>query len=102
MNVPMIRISTVVLTATLAATAHAEYRCDSPSTPNDRQACAAAAQGPEALRRYIMSWPSQIANLQFSDYVDSNTERAWDMKRKAAIEEPAPFLIASSDQNDQK
>jgi len=98
MNVPMIRLSAIVLAATFAATAHAEYRCDSPSTPNDRQACAAAAQGPEALRRYVNSWPSQIANLQFSDYVDSNTERKWDQMQKAAVEEPSTIELALNDE----
>ena len=65
MNVPMIRLSAIVLTATFAASAHAGYRCDSPSTNNDRQACTAAAQGPEALRRYISSWPSQMCLIRF-------------------------------------
>ena len=74
----------LVLAAAFTASANAEYRCASPSNSVDQRACAAAEQGPDALRRYVQSWDKQIAGLQFSSYVDINTERAWEAKAQAA------------------
>lgn len=98
MNVPMIRLSAVVLATAFAATAHAEYRCDPAPSPMDRRACEAAAQGPDALRRFVNQWTSQMSNLQFSDYVDSNTERMWDSKSKAALPDRESIELASNDE----
>lgn len=97
MNVPMLRLSAIVLTAAFAASAHAEYRCGSAPSSIDARACAAAEQGPDALRRFVQQWTSQMSNLSFYDYVDSNTERAWETMRKAAIEEPSTIELASYD-----
>ena len=66
--------------ADLAATAHAEYKCDLPPTPIDRRACEAAKEGPESLRRFIQR-VEPIANVQFSDYVSDATILAWEMNR---------------------
>jgi hypothetical protein len=64
----------------LAATAHAEYKCDLPPTAIDRRACEAAKEGPDSLRRFIQG-VQPIANLQFSDYVSDATILAWEMNR---------------------
>jgi hypothetical protein len=64
--------------ADMAATAHAEYKCDLPPTPIDRRACEAATEGPESLRRFVQRMQT-IANLQFSDYVSDATILAWEM-----------------------
>jgi hypothetical protein len=80
MNAKTTRLSVgVVLAAGLAAAAHAEYRCTPAPTSIDRRACEAADQSPEALRRFV--YRMRMSNLQFSDYVDAKTERAWDVKQ---------------------
>lgn len=85
MNATISRISTAVFFATAcAASANAEYRCASAPSPLDQRACAAAEQGPAALRRFVYRWDSQMSNLYFADYVDTNTERAWEAKSKQA------------------
>jgi hypothetical protein len=73
------RISAVlVLAAAFSASANAEYRCASDPTGLDKRACAAAEQGPDALRRFVHRWDRQMSNLMFSDYVDANTAKAWE------------------------
>jgi hypothetical protein len=58
--------------------ARAEYRCDSPPTRVDRVACEAAAESPEALRRYVQRMQWLHNNLYFYDYVNRATIQAWD------------------------
>jgi hypothetical protein len=84
MNTAITRVSAFMFFSAAFAAANAEYRCSPPQTVNDRLACEAAKQGPEALRRYINSWPSQMANLQFYDYADDQTLKNWETKRMAA------------------
>ena len=80
MNVKTTRLFVGLVLATGIATAvHAEYRCAPAPTSIDRGACEAADQSPEALRRYVHRM--RMSNLQFSDYVDATTERAWDAKQ---------------------
>jgi len=43
----------LVLAAAPLLSAHAESRCDTPQAGPDAKACAAAAQGKTALRRYV-------------------------------------------------
>ncbi len=45
--------SALFVAAAFTASAHAEYRCDSPQTWVDRDACKAAEQSPTALRRFV-------------------------------------------------
>src|SRR5262245_46501741 len=80
-----IRINSAVLfTALMVATsANAEYRCDSDSARIDRLACAAAKEGPEALRHYIQRM-RPIEPLYFPDYVNEATELAWEQTRERA------------------
>jgi hypothetical protein len=83
-----IRISSVSLSIGLLACsgANAQYRCAEPSTDLDRRACAAAKQGPEALRRFIQR-VRVVEPLHFNDYVDRATLIAWE--EKAAREQAA-------------
>lgn len=85
MNAKITRLSVGFVLATgIAAAAHAEYRCNPPPSVYDRLACEAAQQGPTALRRFVERWTSKMSNLQFSDYVDPKTARAWDAKQAQA------------------
>ena len=59
-----------------AAIASSNYKCDEPRTPIDRRACDAAAQGPEALRRFIERM-RVIESLEFSDYMTDAQLLAW-------------------------
>ena len=59
----------VVLLATLALPARAEFKCDGRQLSRvDAVACAHAAQGPDSLRRFITRTES-IYGLQMRDYV---------------------------------
>jgi hypothetical protein len=85
MTATTIRISAaLVFAAAFTASANAEYRCATASIGLDKRACAAAEQGPDALRRFVYRWDRQMAGLQFSDYVDANTEKAWETKARMA------------------
>ncbi len=90
MNATITRFTSVLMFAgAFAAGAHAEYRCDPAPTSIDRGACEAAAQGPDALRRFVERWSSKMSNLYFWDYVDAKTAQAWDAKSSHAVDEPA-------------
>ncbi len=56
--------------------AHAEFKCDEPSTHIDRAACEKAKESPTALRQYIQRI-RMIESLQFTDYVNEAQARAW-------------------------
>lgn len=88
----------LVLAAAFTASANAEYRCASATIGLDKRACAAAEQGPDALRRFVHQWDRQMASLRFSDYVDANTERAWEAKAKLAVQQntAASVKVASN------
>jgi hypothetical protein len=82
------RISAACLVAAaFTASAKAEYRCDPAPGPLDRAACEAAAQGPEALRKYVESMNAIRVNLQFSDYVDLKTAQHWDAQSRQLAEQ---------------
>ena len=51
-----------------APSAFAAYRCDNPAGIADRRACAYAAQGPDALRRFIERTRA-VYGLYYWDYV---------------------------------
>ena len=85
MNATIARHSSVLLFAgAFAAGAHAEYLCDPAPTPIDQRACAAAKQGPDALRRFVELWTSKMSNLYFPNYVDEKTAQSWDAKHARA------------------
>ena len=79
--------------------ANAEYRCSPPPTSIDRRACEAAAQGPDALRRFVNRWTSKMSNLYFEDYVDLKTTQAWDSKSRDFTKQPTEdgVQVASSE-----
>ena len=63
--------------ATLSTTGVAgEYKCNRPHTSIDQRACDAAAQGPDALRRFIQRM-RVIESLSFSDYMTDAQLLAW-------------------------
>ena len=70
MNAISLLVKSIAVSATLlvAASAHAQYRCDAPATSSDRRACEAAKQSPTALRHFIQRMRA-LESLQFSDYV---------------------------------
>jgi hypothetical protein len=101
MKVTISRLSTALLFTAVCAGANAEYRCAPAPNWMDRDACKAAEQGPDALRRFVQRMSSIRINLQFSDYVDARTAQGWGAKprqtaeRKDTIEDTRK--VASSD-----
>ena len=65
----------------VASTADARYLCRDPQTRLDQRACAAAEEGPQALRRFIDRM-RPIESLYFYDYVNEARLLAW-LERKA-------------------
>jgi hypothetical protein len=85
----------VIATLAVAGSADAAYLCDDPPSPVDQRACAAAEQGPEALRRFI-EHIRPVHNLYFYDYVNEARLVAWDAKdRRRAIAEAAKTTTAA-------
>ncbi|HQR78054.1 MAG TPA: hypothetical protein PLR35_16650 [Burkholderiaceae bacterium] len=83
MTAKTVRITTALaVAAAFTAGANAEYRCDPAPSPADRAACEAAAQGPDALRRYVESMNAIRVNLQFADYVDLKTAQRWQAEER--------------------
>jgi hypothetical protein len=73
-------ISAVLAAGALPLGAQAEFRCAQPESRIDRNACVAASQGPTELRHYV--WRMRpVRSLNFADYVDDATARAWDDAR---------------------
>ena len=94
----------VVLLATasvVAGSANAEYRCNSQAMPADKGACAAAQQGPAALRQYVERMRA-VQPLYFFDYVNRETLAAWEEKERRdrmaekAEQAPRPGLASTS------
>jgi hypothetical protein len=78
MTTTITRMTAVALVAAaFSAAAHAEYRCSPAKTWMDREACEAARQGPDELRRFVQRMESIRVNLNFYDYVDLKTAQAW-------------------------
>ena len=75
--------SALFVAAAFAASAHAEYRCDSPQTWIDRDACKAAEQSPTALRRFVETMYVIRYSILFSDYVDAKTLQNWERRQVA-------------------
>ena len=68
-NSPSMAVCGVVLLATLALPARAEFKCDGRQLSRvDAMACAHAAQGADSLRRFITRTET-IHGLQMRDYV---------------------------------
>ena len=79
-----------------AGTASAEYRCNPPPTRIDRNACQAAAEGPQALRLYVqrMRW---LTTIQFSNYVNQKTLDAWEAAKRGEATELAAARSRATD-----
>ena len=89
---PAYRIPCAVaaLAATLAMSAHAEYRCATPQqlTRAEARACELARQDtPDALVRFVKETKA-IDNLYFNDYVSNADVQRWDAARKEAVSDP--------------
>jgi hypothetical protein len=92
-----IRALTVALVAGVCATAHAEYRCTSPSSPEAQRACELARQNSsDALRHYIQRTGS-IYGLYFYDYVRPADFERWDAARR---DDAAPSVAALDGRRD--
>jgi hypothetical protein len=63
----------LVLAASPLLSAHAEYRCDAPQAGVHARACAAAAQGPTELRRFVER-TRMIYGLSYWDYARPETD----------------------------
>ena len=100
MNATFTRVALAAIAAVaLASGARAEYRCEPASTAIDKQACEAAGQGPEELRRFVQVTKWIRSDLHFADYVDRKTAAAWEMRARERAardrEEPARKQIAA-------
>ena len=64
-------VALVVAAAILPAPALAAHRCDTPHSTIDQRACAKAAEGPDALRRFVERTRTIYA-LYYFDYARSD------------------------------
>ena len=92
-----IRALTVALAAGVCISAHAEYRCTPPSSPEAQRACDLARHDPaDALRHYIQR-TSSIYGLYFYDYVRPADFDRWETARR---DEAAPSVAAVEGRRD--
>ena len=83
----------VAMAASLPLTAHAEYRCGSPSTPEDARACELVKRAaPDELRLFVQR-TSSIYGLYFDDYVTTADVDRWQAARQ---EDPATSVAAAA------
>jgi hypothetical protein len=81
----------VAVGVSVCAPAHAEYRCASPSSQEDRRACELARQdAPDGLRHFIQR-TSAIYGLYFYDYVRADDFDRWEAARNG---DKAPSIAA--------
>ena len=94
-------IALLATASVVAGSAGAEYRCNSQAMPADRGACAAAQQGPDALRQYVQRMRA-VQQLDFFEYVNKETLIAWEEKERRdrvaekAEQVPRPGLASTS------
>jgi hypothetical protein len=79
-------VSLLCATVSAPTLALAGYRCDDPSATIEKRACAKAAEGNEALRRFV-SRTRGIWNLYYYDYAQPGPPRA---SNAAATAQHAP------------
>ena len=65
----------LLLASAPLVSAHAEYRCDVPRIGGEARACAAAAQGPTELRRFVERTRG-IYGFYYWDYAQRNPDLA--------------------------
>lgn len=80
-----IAVALIALGLGWTAGAFAEHRCKAPQDAADRGACAAARQGPTALRQYVQRTQS-IYHLDYFDYAPRD-EAWWRMADAARTRE---------------
>ena len=82
--------STLVLTvlALVPSTSFADSRCDRPRGVGEERACAKAAEGPEALRRFITR-TRMIWGLSYADYAGDEAARRREARHRASDDETA-------------
>ena len=94
-------IALLATASVVAGSADVEYRCNSQAMPADRGACAAAQQGPDALRQYVQRMRA-VQQLDFFEYVNKETLIAWEEKERRdrvaekAEQVPRPGLASTS------
>lgn len=83
--------------AAFSTGAHGEYRCNPPPSWVDREACKAATQGPDELRRFIQRMGWMRINLGFADYSDAKTAQDWNARprQQALRRETAAEAVAA-------
>jgi hypothetical protein len=74
----------VALVAGVSVAAHAEYRCASPSSQEDRRACELARQDSADSLRHFIQRTSPIYGLYFYDYVRPADFDRWARRDDAA------------------
>src|SRR5689334_8275926 len=74
----------VALVAGVSVAAHAEYRCASPSSQEDRRACELARQDSADSLRHFIQRTSPIYGLYFYDYVKPADFDRWARRDDAA------------------
>jgi len=81
----------VAMAASVPVTAHAEYRCNSPLTPEDAHACELVKHdAPDELRHFVQR-TSSIYGLYFDDYITGADVDRWQAARQ---EDPATSVAA--------
>lgn len=68
MRQALLGISVGISASLMAVTAEGRTKCDVPQSQVDRKACVAAAEGPDALRRFV-DRTKAIYGLYFWDYL---------------------------------
>lgn len=66
-SLPAVAVTLVVVAMMAPAPALADHRCDAPRSTIDQRACAKAAEGPDALRRFVER-TRPIYALYYFDY----------------------------------
>ena len=77
-----IRALMVAVVAGVSFAAHAEYRCASPSSQEDRRACELARQDSADALRHFIQRTSPIYGLYFYDYVKPADFDRWQAARR--------------------
>lgn len=96
--------TSLLVALTLSPSAQAEYRCDPPPSRIDRNACAAAQQGPSALRQYVQRM-RPFGSLRAADYVDRATVLAWEasgVREVTDIDRPEGATIADAAKDERR
>jgi hypothetical protein len=71
-SLPAVAVALVVVATMIPAPALADHRCDAPRSTIDQRACAKAAEGPDALRRFVERTRTIYA-LYYFDYARGDT-----------------------------